>query len=242
MPANWRVTLLKRDGFGRVERLQRTDDGCVRRVACGCRWPWSRFVAHLLLRRERRALRALAGLPSVPQLLLDDSAVLAADAAGEVPRPGDVLLRSWLDGAPLWQVDALASDFFLRLRELVLAMHARGVCHNDLHKENNVLVGADGWPRLIDFQLASVHQRRGGSFHRRCREDLRHVHKHEGRYQAAGAAPLAVRRSLLASLWRRLGKPVYNLLTRRLLPGRSRGEDRRPRQGPWPRRTPPLQP
>lgn len=237
---DWQVTLLKQDGFGRIERLQRGDEVLVRRVACGCRWPGSRLVARLLLRRERAALRALDGLAFLPQLRDDATAVGAAGIDGEPPRAADVLLRSWLDGEPLWQVEALASDFFAVLRERVQAMHARGVCHNDLHKENNVLVGGDGWPRLIDFQLASRHDRRGGSFRRRCREDLRHVHKHERRYAAAGAAGPAPPRSLLAALWRRLGKPVYNLLTRRLLPGRSRGEARRPRQGPWPTRTPPL--
>jgi len=105
-----------------------------------------------------------------------------------------------------------------------------------------VLVGPDGWPQLIDFQLASVHPRRGRRFRRRCREDLRHVQKHAGRYRAAGRSHRAEPRSLLAALWRRCGKPVYNLITRRLWRGARRTEPRRPRQGPWPRWREPLQP
>lgn len=43
-----------------------------------------------------------------------------------------------------------------RLVEAVLLLHALGVAHGDLGA-HNVLVGADGRPRLIDWELASVH-------------------------------------------------------------------------------------
>ena len=49
------------------------------------------------------------------------------------------------------------------------------------------------------------------------------------------------RRSLLAALWRRSAKPLYNLLTRRLFDLRD-GEARRSSQGPWPDWTPPVGP
>jgi hypothetical protein len=120
------------------------------------------------------------------------------------------------------------------------------VCHNDLHKEQNILVGADGFPHLIDFQLASVHRRRGPVFRSRSRDDLRHAQKHRRRYTRAGRAPAAVtgdraqgrghglRRGTVAAIWRRTGKPLYNFITRRLL-GTSDGELRRDSSGPWPR-------
>ena len=81
----------------------------------------------------------------------------------------------------------------------------------------------------------------------RCREDLRHVRKHRRRYELQGdpsrrgmAAP-AGRRSAVAWLWMRLGKPVYNLVTRRLLRTRD-GEPRRSSSGPWPEWTSPVGP
>jgi serine/threonine protein kinase len=221
------VRELKRDVFGRVELLRGPAGLCVRRVACGNGWPGTRWIARLLLRREVRALAILSGLAAVPQLLAGDS-----QASGE-------LLRSWCEGEPLWAVRELPQDFFDRLRDLVLAMHVRQVCHNDLHKENNILVDREGLPRLLDFQLASVHPRGGWRFRRRSAEDLRHVEKHRRRYEPGTSGQERTTRPILARVWRLAVKPVYNLITRRLF-GHGRGEPRRPREGPWPVRTPPV--
>jgi hypothetical protein len=118
------------------------------------------------------------------------------------------------------------------------------VCHNDLHKEQNVLVGVDGAPALIDLQLASVHERRGRVFSVRCGDDRRHVAKHARRYARAGRGPEGAglaspanldlpRRSLAAALWRWLVKPAYNRVG--LVLGLRDREPRRPSSGPWPR-------
>lgn len=240
--SKWRARECKADALGRVECLVAGDRRLARRLAVGCRWPGSRLVARCLLRRERRALAALTGLAGVPQLVDDASARLAVDARGQVPAARDVLVRSWLEGEPLWQAAVLPADFFVQLRILVAAMHARGVCHNDLHKENNILVGPGGWPALVDFQLASVHRGRGAGFRRRCAEDLRHVDKHAARYARAGQEQGAELppRGLLARCWRWTGKPLYNLLVRRLWRAARRGEPRRPKAGPWPAVAPPL--
>lgn len=233
----WRVELLKRDTLGRVERLTDASGGCwVRRAAVGSRWPGSAWLARLLLRRERRALQHLAGLARVPQLHPEPPTV-----PGE--RSDAVLLRSWQPGVPLWQVEVLPADFFAHLGELVQAMHDRGVCHNDLHKENNILVGPGGWPALVDFQLASCHGSRGRGFRRRCAEDLRHVAKHAARYAARGAGRVVMPpRGPLAHAWRWSGKLLYNVVVRWLCRARGRGEPRRPKAGPWPRVGPPLGP
>ncbi len=232
------VEILKRDALGRVERVV-LDGGvvCVRRVACGGRIPGSGVVARMLLARERRALEALAAVDGVPKLV--------SDAAR-----GDVLLRSWIDGEPLHQVDRLPEDFFDHLDALVARLHAEGVCHNDLHKEQNILVARDGYPCLVDFQLASRHTSGSRLFASRTREDLRHVEKHRRRYARRGdfdrdpstlprGSGHGLRRSLLAWMWRRGAKPVYQFVTRKLLRTRD-GESRRATSGPWPAMTPPL--
>ena len=239
MEAAVRRALLKRDALGRVELLELDGELRVRRVACGGRVPLSAAVARLLLACERRALETLRGLDGVPALEPDP-----CWGAGR-----GVLVRSYTEGRALHEAELLPSDFFEHLRALVERLHARGVCHNDLHKEQNVLVRPDGRPALIDFQLASVHRRRGRAFRIRVHDDLRHVDKHARRYLRPGrgprpdALPAGPRppRSLTARLWRRLVKPAYNLLTRRLL-GTRDGEPRRPSSGPWPSWGAPLGP
>jgi Phosphotransferase enzyme family len=236
------VRELKRDVFGRVELLEGPGGRLVRRVSCGSGWPGTRLLALALLRRERRALSRLQDLAGVPHLADDAAVAEAPDVRGRPVRRRDVLLRSWQDGVPLHDADELPEDFFALLAALVAQLHERGVCHNDLHKENNVLVGPDGRPRLLDFQLASVHLQRGRRFAARCREDLRHVDKHRRRYEAEGRGGEGPpRRSGAAAVWRRFVKPLYNLITRRLIRS-GRSEPRRPREGPWPRRTPPVGP
>ncbi len=224
MPSTSQVErLLKEDALGRVELVRTQGGRFVRRVACGGRVPGSRLVARVLLARERRALTALAGLEGV-----------AGIATGEV-QPGEIL-RTWVEGEPLSEAQVLPRDFFELLAELVGELHARGVCHNDLHKEQNVLVRADGRPVLLDFQLASVHGTRGAVFASRCREDLRHVAKHRRRYELRGAkgprGERRARRGAIAWTWLRLGKPLYHVVAGAL--SARDGEPRRPSSGPWP--------
>jgi hypothetical protein len=234
------VQLLKRDALGRVELLDDGSERRIRRVAGG-RLPGSALVARLLLARERRALAALAGLAGVPRLELDPRWAAAPGLDGLAPAARDVLVRSYLEGSALHQAEVLPLGFFERLDELVAAAHARGVCHNDLHKEQNVLVGADGAPGLLDFQLASVHLSRGRAFRIRCGDDRRHVQKHARRYTRAGRGPAGAlladaalpRRSFAAAAWRALVKPVYNRVG--LILGLRDREERRASSGPWPR-------
>jgi hypothetical protein len=242
--SGWRVAqVLKRDSLGRVERLLGPDGTLVRRVACGSRLPGTRVVARLLLGRERRAHDRLAGLEGVAGLVGSAGAAAAPDQDGVAPDPRDVLVRGWVEGRPLWAAERLPRDYFERLEDLLRAIHDRGVCHNDLHKENNVLVGEDGRPWVVDFQLASVHENSSRTARVRRHEDLRHIDKHRRRYEQRGQKLPCPRprRSVLAWLWRRLAKPVYTFVTRRLL-RRWDGEPRRPSSGPWPEWTEPLGP
>jgi RIO-like serine/threonine protein kinase len=223
--------VLKRDALGRVELVREGGGRAIRRVACGGRVPGSALVARYLLERERRALAALAGLDGVPELRGGARA--------------DLLLRSFVPGVGLHEATWLPRDFFERLEELVRAVHASGVCHNDLHKEQNVLVREDGSPALVDFQLASVHVRRGRSFESRCREDLRHVAKTRRRYELRGRprprGETRPRRGVVAWTWMKVGKPVYHAVT--TLFGARDEEPRRRSSGPWPEwREPPAGP
>ena len=238
MAAEWAVErVLKRDALGRVELVTRNGVRAVRRVACGGRLPLSRAVARVLLARERRALGALDGLAGVARVLDDGN-----DDGNEA----GVLLRGFVPGVPLCLATTLPRDFFERLEELARALHAHGVCHNDLHKEANVLVGDDGYPALVDFQLASVHRRRGRAFDVRAREDLRHVWKHRAHYLRGLGEPDAPHalppRSFVAEAWRRCAKPLVRRLTRALGDELASGEARRAKDAAWPRWSAPVGP
>ena len=245
------IELLKLDEMGRVERVRGERGDVARRVACGGALPGSRWLARKLARREQAALTKLDGLEGVARALDFPDYRAAASPEHGAPNPKDASLRSWIEGVPLYATQRLASNFFDLLEDLVEAMHARGVCHNDLHKEQNILVTEEGYPALLDFQLASIHADRGRRFQERAKEDLRHVQKHRRRYTRDGrGAPgmesgmesgkgAGLKRGLIAGAWRSFGKPVYNAVVHGLV--RKRGsEPRRASDDPFPSWGPPL--
>lgn len=181
-------------------------EALVRRSLHVARW-WVRPLASALMRREARALRALAGCEHVPRLV---------DTAG-----GGVLLRSWLPGEPMYHARPSDPHYYAGALRLLARLHRRGIAHNDLAKEPNWLVGPQGEPLLVDFQLATLHRRRGRLFRLLAREDVRHLLKHKRKYCAAHLTArqkrLLATPSLAARLWRTAGKPVYIFVTRRLL-------------------------
>jgi len=103
----------------------------------------------VVLRREERALSALAGAPGVPRLL------------GRIDR--DALAIEYVDAEPLRR--QLGPERLRRacaaLGARVDALHARGVAHLDLRQKRNVLVTAEGDVYLVDFESAFVLARRG---------------------------------------------------------------------------------
>ncbi len=189
------------------------------------RW-WAAPLASYLARRELRALRRLGALPGVPRLV--------------ATRPR-ALLRTYLSGSPMQVGAPRDPGYFRRARRLLMALHRRGVVHNDLAKEPNWLVRPDGSPAVVDFQLASVGPRRGAWRRMLAREDLRHLLKHKRTY--CPDALTDVERRLLAHpseaarALRRTIKPPYNLVTRRLLrwsDNEGRGPEREPGAAPPP--------
>jgi predicted Ser/Thr protein kinase len=223
-----RLQVLKTDDLGSIEHGTLGGREVIRRrAALGLVAP----VTKWLLGREARALARL----------MERGPKLAGVAELLEVRGGRELFRSWIPGQPLHRATRLPANFFELLEELVRELHRRGVAHNDLHKEPNVLVTPEGRPALVDFQLASVHRLHSGGLRRRAAEDLRHVRKHAARYAAQDSTSrsTARERGLVARLWMATGKPLYNLVTRRLI-RRPDAEGRRPRGGPWPEWDPPL--
>lgn len=211
------VRALKHDSFGRIALMRDADGQFVRRDLRAAP-AWLRLPAWWLARREARALQAAAGLADVPRLLRWD---------------GRCLDRSYLEGAPMYLRPPHGDPGWFRdAHRLLRRLHRRGLAHNDLAKEANWLVLADGRPALIDFQLAVRGRPRARWLRLLAREDLRHLLKHKRTYCAAALTPverrLLRRRSWVREAWFATGKPLYRFLTRRVLKWRD-NEGRGPR-------------
>ncbi len=105
------------------------------------------WLGPLLARREGRFLQRLAATGRVPvvyQRVCDGKGRVLPHAVAHDFVPGEVLSRRSM----------LSDDFFPCLEQLLRAMHADGLTYVDLHKMENVLVGPDGLPWLIDFQVS----------------------------------------------------------------------------------------
>lgn len=199
------MRLLKSDLFGSVWRLDVPGRTIVIRDAGCARW-WLRFLARALCRREARALSRLDGMPGTPRLV-------AAGPAG--------LTREWIEGRPMQTGRPRNVEYYRLARRLLVALHRRGIAHNDLAKEPNWLVTPTGTPAVVDFQVALVSPRRGWLFRMLAREDLRHMLKHKRTY-CPGRLTARERRMLakpspVSRIWTAAGKPVYMLVTRRVL-------------------------
>jgi predicted Ser/Thr protein kinase len=198
--------LLKRDHLGSIVRVEHAGRAAIERdpgaASFGLRW-----IARRAAAREARALRALAGVDGVPELLFHD---------------GCRVRRSFVRGRVMNEARPTDLRYFQRARRLLRAMRARGVVHNDLAKEANWLVRDDGSPAVVDFQLAWVSRRpRGRLFRLLARENLRHLLKHKRTYCPERITPVErrvlARRSWISRAWRASGKRLYILIARRLL-------------------------
>jgi RIO-like serine/threonine protein kinase len=200
---------LKSDLFGTVHRVEQRTGAevtfIVERDTRRARW-WLRPCARHLAHREARALNALRGIRGVP--------ALHEFAAG-------VLRRAWIAGQPLQLARPRDPRYFRDALTLLRRVHRAGVAHNDLAKETNWLVSADGRAAVVDFQLALRSRRRGRLFRVLAREDIRHLLKHKRTYcpqqLTARQLQMLATPSLLNRAWMASGKKVYTFVTRRML-------------------------
>jgi serine/threonine protein kinase len=210
LSARWTEgVLLKRDVFSTVERGRfRKPDGDVEAVLRRIDqvpW-WSYLPARHLFARERHALALARDLRVGPELLW----------AGR-----QALVRGFIDGVALHLAKPFDDvAYFRSAKQTLRKLHRAGICHNDLAKEQNWLVGRDGCAYLTDFQLAACFQRRGRLFRIAAYEDLRHLLKHKRSYAPSALTPkerqILARKSLVASIWLATGKRVYRGITRGL--------------------------
>jgi RIO-like serine/threonine protein kinase len=197
--------ILKKDLFGEVRYQYAADGNLIVRDASKAR-PWLRWLARRLLRREAQVLACLAPLDGVPDLVSVGSGSL---------------IRSFIEGQPMQEAKPRDPAFFKAAARLLRRLHAANIVHNDLAKEPNILVRADGQPAFIDFQLALVSTHRTAWFRALAYEDLRHLLKHKRSYCAAHLTRRE--QAILAApgwpsrITRYTLKPAYLLITRKFL-------------------------
>lgn len=193
------------------------------------------WIGRWLARRESAFLRRLEPLHQVPRCLG------TVTAHGQPQR--NACARTFIEGHPLGRYETVNDEFFPSLHRLLDEMHARGIAYVDLHKRENILVGDDGQPYLIDFQVCAATPE---SLHRRLpglrgllaplfRMDRYHVAKHHQRLRpdqcglsrddVAGQRPLWVRfHRLIAQPLRQLRRGLLVRLGIRKADGRAHSE------------------
>ena len=104
------------------------------------------WVGRALAAREADFTRRLADLEWVP------------DLRGPVTANGrelkNALARTYIEGAPFTGDTKVDAAFFVRLKTLLEAVHAREIAYVDLHKRENIIIDAEGRPHLLDFQVS----------------------------------------------------------------------------------------
>jgi len=192
------------------------------------------WLGRYLADHECRVYRAVEGLPGVPKCL------------GRYDRTGFV--HAFVEGHPLQRYEHVDEHFFPRLRELLEALHARGIAYVDLEKRENILVGQDGRPYLIDFQISFMFPPRWrdrpslakllpgplGRFilGRLQAGDRYHLLKHHRRHRPQDLTPeqhaASYRRGIFIELHRRLFMPFT--MIRRWILKQLTGRSRSPKQ------------
>jgi hypothetical protein len=99
-----------------------------------------------LARREQRAYVRLAHIPGIARPvegLNQSSPTLRAAVA-----------HHFIEGHPLGVGEEVNDEFFPELKRMLEQIHAASCAYVDLHKRENILVGRDGRPYLVDFQIS----------------------------------------------------------------------------------------
>lgn len=142
--------VFKHDFFAATSRYKAGDHSVILKIG---RVAWLgplplRWLGRFLAARESAALSHLSGDVSVPRLL------------GRFGLTG--VVRQYIDGRPLRRGLHVPDEFHSELAAAIQRIHAAGMAYVDLEKAENVLLGDDGKPYLIDFQIAWYWPRRWG--------------------------------------------------------------------------------
>lgn len=205
-----RTRVVKHD-FWAATAFYQSGDGCaavakINRSAkfFGFSLAW---IGRWLCDREIRFYSALREIENVPALI------------GRMGKTG--FIHEFVPGRPLAYKQTVPDNFFPDLQKLMSDIHARGMAYVDANKPQNVLLGEDGRPHLIDFQI-SFDLRTFGDWalprrilqHLQCADDyhvLKLKRKIRGDQLTDDERSRARRKSALIRLHRWLTRPYFAL-------------------------------
>jgi hypothetical protein len=142
------VDVLKHDSWAATARYRGTDG---REIACkfGRHAPIfgisTRWIGRRMATREARALRLLQPCDVVPRLV--------EPVIVDGRQRSDVNAHDWIPGVTFTPWTRVDDRFFPALAAALAYVHAQGIAHGDMAKWENILVGDDGRPTLLDFQI-----------------------------------------------------------------------------------------
>lgn len=146
------VQTFKHDFFAATGLYRAADDGRLavaklgRRTRCfGFPMQW---IGRVLGRREIRMYERFGGRAGVPRYVGPVDGV-------------EGFLHEFVPGHPLADREPVSDDFFDQLAALLREIHADDTAYVDLNKRQNILMGDDARPYLIDFQISLRIPRRG---------------------------------------------------------------------------------
>lgn len=166
-----------------------------------------RWLGRRLRDREVGFYRKFADLPGIPRLV-----GLSGDTG---------FIHAFVPGEPLSRCRFVPNGFFDRLLTLFGQIHQRGAAYVDSHKTQNIIVGTDGEPYLVDFQISlDTHAMRFWPMPPFIamlqRTDIYHALKHKSRHRpdelTEAEADIVRRKSLLIRLHRIYTKPYQLML------------------------------
>lgn len=170
-----------------------------------------KWLGRIICERELRFYARLADLPNVPPVI------------GRVSDTG--FLHAYVPGRPLEKHQPVPDAFFDELLALIDTLAARGIAVVDTNKPENILLGEDNHPHLIDFQISYDAHRLYNLWPARAllkyfvKTDKYHVYKHKSRLRPDITTPqelmIATHRPWFIRLHRRLTRP-YFIVRRRL--------------------------
>ncbi len=174
------------------------------------------WIGSFLVRREALLMARSQAVPGVPRY---------RGAWGDTG-----LVHEYVAGHPLGRHDILDDEFFPRLSAMLDEIHDMEMAYVDLEKRENILLGDDGRPYLIDFQISWFLNPRDGGKSWPARKildilqtaDRYHLLKHWRRARADQLNPDQIAESGRPPFWiawhRLLFRPVTRL-RRQILTG-----------------------
>jgi len=133
------------------------------------------WFGEMLCNYEVHNLECLMGISGTPRLL------------SRYGKTG--FIYEYIEGCSLAEAKKLPGDFFDEFLKLLQQIHKRNMIYLDMNKRDNILLGDDNKPHLIDFQI-SLHIGENPLISRRVsrclreklqKADLYHIFKHKRR-------------------------------------------------------------